>query len=372
MTLSERWKRAGDEYASLKAECEREVVQWRWASWRMFAETPYQIERNRSGRGRWLSEDAAPPDGAIEYGFDARGRVVVQRQLVVVKGWPDAHYETFLRYDAGGIDGTHYGYRPKEPINVTRVTVETGRVTRFERLAKHGHTIETYAYRDGLPVEGRVSHEPKNGKGWTSIWTFAHDALGRVTEIRQNGITEYVRPAKSESIAALGALVEERLTAAIAERLQSYAATEPVCCVLVAYDAENPGRCLPPLLAIGTVRERDAWIAQHGARAKDYVWNPAEHAIFDRPELRLDDPLLVRTCELFTQEVAMKGKYAALARVLVRIAVGLNAKTWSASLNATEDFVIVPVDLECADVKQNLKAAVPATKLAAWRRLGLA
>src|SRR5258708_5788984 len=129
LALKPRFTNAQSEYVALKQACEARVVNWRWASWAMFPETPYEFERSRSAPGRWLSDEKRRKDGAHQYGFDAQGRVVVERQLVTIPGWPEAFDEEFYVHADGVIEGTRYGHsKPKEPINVSYVVLPGGHV----------------------------------------------------------------------------------------------------------------------------------------------------------------------------------------------------------------------------------------------------
>jgi hypothetical protein len=85
MALKSRFSRAEGDYAALKQACEAKVVSWRWATWTMFPGTPYEFERARSAPGRWLTDEKKRKDGAHHYGFDAEGRVVVERCQAILK-----------------------------------------------------------------------------------------------------------------------------------------------------------------------------------------------------------------------------------------------------------------------------------------------
>lgn len=116
---------APDRYAELKAAAEARAVRWQWATFAVHSYKPADFEISKMTKGRWLKAEPSPPtSGAHGYGFDADGRVVVERQQTE---FPGRFYETFFIHEAEGIASFHYSYDPEKPwINVEWLPVAAG------------------------------------------------------------------------------------------------------------------------------------------------------------------------------------------------------------------------------------------------------
>jgi hypothetical protein len=66
--------------ARLLADCTAQAVTWRWATESMGEQTPFLQEQYGGPKPRWLADDKADPECHVHHGFDAAGRLVLQRQ----------------------------------------------------------------------------------------------------------------------------------------------------------------------------------------------------------------------------------------------------------------------------------------------------
>ena len=103
-------------YEQAKEEAESSVVRWEWASFTRYSLEPCYFEINRYRRGDLLNEEPAPPlNGARGHGFDAAGRLRVERQQT---NEPGCYYETFYGFRPGGTARRHFDELPgKSEIN---------------------------------------------------------------------------------------------------------------------------------------------------------------------------------------------------------------------------------------------------------------
>ena len=160
----------------------------------------------------------------------------------------------------------------------------------------------------------------------------------------------------------LPTVVENKLIRLIPQAVASARIYEPVYCLALAYDPASD--CLPPLLGLGLERERQAWIAEHGRRARDFIWNPAEFTHFDTPALTLDDADLEQVCERLNGEIEAKGTHEPARKLLTSVAAQLRTLDWGGKIDTTPDFVAYAVDLELAELSRNMKASLPEPLLA--------
>jgi hypothetical protein len=155
----------------------------------------------------------------------------------------------------------------------------------------------------------------------------------------------------------LSTMVENKLVRLIPQAVAAAGIREPVYCLALCYDPES--ECLPPLIGIGLERERQAWVEEHGRRARDFIWNPAEFAHFDTPALSLDDPELESACGRLNDELETKGSWEPARKLLNNVAAQLRETDWGGKIDTTPDFVAYAVDLELSDLNRNLKASLP-------------
>jgi hypothetical protein len=143
----------GHEYRFRKASAEAAVRTWRWATGCWFDPRPLFFEQNGFPRGRTLREPPAQLDGRVCCGFDAEGRVTVEREFN-----PYGYKETFLNWHRVPVESALYDYGPeKMPINLVVVWRDGQRATRSAAAAIHGYTSEEYLWAEHGVTEIRVA-----------------------------------------------------------------------------------------------------------------------------------------------------------------------------------------------------------------------
>lgn len=142
------------EYQMRKNSSEALVIEWRWYTWCWFDIRPLHFERNGWAPGRRLGKIPAHPSGSVENGFDAQGRVVVERQFNEF-----GYYETFYDWTSELAEVAHFDYwTDKTPINLMLVQWENGKVRASYESAIHGYKHEEYCWNRSVVRMVKVKH----------------------------------------------------------------------------------------------------------------------------------------------------------------------------------------------------------------------
>lgn len=131
------------EYHSRKQLAEQQVVEWKWASWRVFYQKPLELERGGYAPGRMLKQKPSETNNCVEYGFDHERRILVERRYTEGVGF----YEIFLKWSETLIESAVYDCAPdKKPINIEFVELVEGKAVRSISSAVNGCSIERYIW----------------------------------------------------------------------------------------------------------------------------------------------------------------------------------------------------------------------------------
>jgi hypothetical protein len=168
----------------------------------------------------------------------------------------------------------------------------------------------------------------------------------------------------------LKATIREGLLRLIPEVVGNAEIDEPIYCVALAYDGEGSD-LLPPSIAIGVDSERTKWLHDHGAKARNWLWNPAEFYHFEKPHIQLEDDALEQACNLLNNHLAERDSLAQATKLLVEVAAELNEVSWPSHIRRTEDFVVFAVDLELRSLRKNMKACLRPEQLSGLKTQGL-
>jgi hypothetical protein len=369
--LDARFHRLAVEYDVRKAEAEQQVVSWEWASNSRYDPRPLYYERHRFPRGRLLRNR-----GEFQYGRDEAGRVLVEREFTEFAGQVK---EGSYRWLSGTAEAAHYDHYPgKPPIAYWHLHFTDERLTVFESRATQGIFRELYFW-NGARVErievqhSSVSHRaPVREPEPIQIVEADYDDLGVLTAVRvihraqppaqPNDVVEvaYSRPPREWKFKDLLQLVTTGLIEHIPPVLRRYGLDEPAYCVALWW---SPGQfsSFPPAIGVGLESERAAWAAAGPAQVRERAWSPAEFRRFAEPALELNDPDLIRICELLNQEVNRREDDAALRRVLQRVTRTLNERRWADVMPVTADFVVYAVaqDDNLPELRRSIKASAP-------------
>jgi len=321
------------------------------------------------------------PDGALfACGYDAADRPIVLQSFDWEYVWPksgsgepekrptkETAAEEFIAYSGDTLDVTRfvwgrleavYRLRFQDRLLVEDETVRQG-VYQHERIHYQGRrrTLEQFISNDGRVVS-EIAYGP-HGKQ-----TFFR--------VRRDGTRfELYQPLpKGVTVKSLKETVRARLLALVPQRVASAGIREPIYCVALAYDGEGDD-ALPPLIGIGLDSERQRWKAEHGKKARQWVWNPAEFQHYEKDYTQLEDDALEDACDYLNGKMAETGSAAPAIKLLVEVAAELNKSPWPKTVRRTTDFAVYAVDFELASLHRNLKRILSAEKLAKLKKTGL-
>jgi hypothetical protein len=175
---------------------------------------------------------------------------------------------------------------------------------------------------------------------------------------------------KGITVRSLKETVQKRLVTLIPELVSAAKIREPIYCVALAYDDEG-NDALPPAIGIGLESERQRWKIEHGKKAKDFVWNPAEFHHFEKSHTQLSDDTLEEACDYLNSKWAEGDSASPAAKLLIETAAALNQTEWPSSVQRTHDFVVYAIGLEGSGLRKSLKASLTPERLAILKADGL-
>ena len=153
------------QYRDRKVLAERAVSSWRWASGPWFDPRPLYFERHNDRPGRLLKKPPARPTGRVEVGFDAAGRVVVEREHNEF-----GCYENFYHWEASPVEVARYHYHDdKDPINLLVLSIDEQRLCASYLVAERGWVREEYVWEGPRLSEVHVSHAPRVGAHYLQL-----------------------------------------------------------------------------------------------------------------------------------------------------------------------------------------------------------
>ena len=360
---------AAREYAARKAAAEARVVRWEHWSAPAYDPKPYYFERlARRGvvrRGRRL---ARPSARGCAYGFDAQGRVVIDRQPKS----DEPPFDEFFSHGRSGVESAAYDRDGAHALRyVTRQRLRGGRPVSTEvldALPPFASYAERYRYRGGRL--DRIDVESRAGKD-AAVDRITYDVVyepdGRLRAIRRHydylprPFPVYWNPELGDSLERLSQGVRRALLEAIPRAVRGARVREPAYCLALAYD--EAGDELPPALGIGLERERRALLAKGATDARQRLWDPARFSRYRRGAVKLTAPGLSGACEKLLQYALMGEALWVPQRLLNDVAAALNRRTWRGVLPTTDDFVVYAVNFDGDELAENLKAGLLPAKL---------
>lgn len=145
------------QYRDRRARAEQAACAWRWATGPWFDARPVYFERHNDRPGRFLKKPPTRPKGRVEAGFDAAGRVIVEREHTEF-----GCYESFYAWDAAPAEVARYHYHAdKDPINLLRLESDGRRVLASDHIAEQGRSREEYVWDGPRLREVIVHHAPR-------------------------------------------------------------------------------------------------------------------------------------------------------------------------------------------------------------------
>jgi hypothetical protein len=358
-------KRAHGEYEERKTAAERQVVRWEHWSGPAYDPKPFYFERMlRAGVVKRGKPAPKATQRTCSYGFDARGRVVVDRQRASAD---EPAFDEFFTYAKNAIESAAYRRDPPHTLQyVMRQTLRNGGPVSTDVLDA-GHQAgysERYDYANGRLSEINVVSVVGKDKDKVK-YDVVYERDGRLRAVRRYFYGDlpfpiYWNPESGETLESLTAAMRRKLLDAIPKALQKAKIKQPAYCVAIVYDTDNDE--LPPLLAVGLDAQRQAWLADDARGAKALMWNPGDFERYETGTIDLAAPNLEEESQKLLQMILMKEALWIPRRLLNEVAAELNKRSWRGILSTTDDFIVFAVDVEGVDLKRNLKDGVPEPK----------
>lgn len=352
--LKELYRTMGANYHTLKAQSASLIERWEFTGGRRHHPVPFYFEKNGFARGK-ISKD--PAKATFSYGFDVKGRVIVERAFA---GSQHAFDEEIFVCLPEAVESVRFDPN-KQVISVSRQTFENGSLAAYEECTQVFHTAysERFFWHGGRLV--RSEYSPLRDA--PLIFTYDYDEEGGMVRIDvaykeypDQTETRYRKRKKGEDPRQTAALVHRLLVEHIPLLVKGAGVTEPAFCVALVYDGGEPAA--PPLIGVGLDSERrkigpsDAWL-------------PAEWAHYETDALQFTDAELLKACRLLNDQLAEKA--APIRKLFNAVAAELNTIPWHQNLPVTDDFLIVAVDYEAADLRANLRAALTPERFAFFK-----
>jgi hypothetical protein len=341
---------AGDTYAERKRAAERAVERWEYMTHPGRQLEPGYFERNsKFTRGRKLKALPAtrkPNWGVTAYGLDANGRIVLERTATGYGGWT----ETFYVWGDGVVERAYYETKDGKPV-ITRAGLDAaGRVVTWELDSPlFGAWNKTFAYPDDGTIVIEEEYVDQNGLDYPKQ---------TITVTPQTGPD----PKVEDHLPA----VEAHLIAEIPRVIKAAKLRDRAYTLIVSF-AGTGNDMFPPILAIGTERERAEWIARKGPLAV-VLWQESDFEQFANAKLDLRTKAFAQLADPLNTAIARRDAYTKGYAAYARIARALRKLDWSKILPVTDDFVVFAVDHDDTGLAKALKEAAGAKRYAAWKK----
>lgn len=339
-------------YAEIKRVAEASVVRSEWTSGPRYADEPAHFEIQKMRRGQRLAQRPLDPTRTRQYGFDAEGRVVVERQPVEINGQWSA-YETFSRHEPDGIARFHYDYSPKKrflncswvhhgPLGVD--SVHTAYANGRGQLATYRYgadeRVETVELRRSIPGgEDTVEHRD-----------LSYDEAGLVTRViwrTAKGEThvDFERPAEADRLLAAQPRLVEGLADAIVAALANAQLDGPLAAIVLQTSGGAYQHRFPPIVAVATENTLQRARAALGPEQLASSWSPAE---WEESELAVSlGEGLAALCASVSQDVWQNDLQAQADHALLRLTAAIEAR--DLQVPRADPFVVVVVEVDGAE-----------------------
>ena len=163
-------KTASADYAKHREAAEASVVRWVWATAPSTHPQPAYFELTQLSPGKMLMRMPGKWKlGQAQEGFDEEGRIVAVRERAAKRG---DYYETFFRYERGGI--AQLQYTPDGSwISAAWHTIVDGRVVATDSLSHMGGSSREYEYDDAGNVTRCVAQGVHADQPWEKTFELA-------------------------------------------------------------------------------------------------------------------------------------------------------------------------------------------------------
>lgn len=290
--------------ASLRAASEAAVQRWAWASGPRPTIEPFYFERHGFSPGKLIAKPrAAPPAGVHAYGYDAAGRVVLEREYTE---WPGLTKDTYWVHHDDGIEQWHFDHEWEGVAPIIHVgwfALRRGRLASSSFAYRRGTAARTrYTWTAGRLSRARGAADER----------FEYDADGQLLKVICDGDVRYARAVRGRLLEDVAPALRAELERAIRRQLARLRAAEPVRALALVLDEECFDHLLPPMLGAPTTSERAAL--------------PAEWALFAVPQLAYASAKLRRLCASANQDIWQHQRHRAARRLVKDVARALSER----------------------------------------------
>ena len=336
------YEQAQENYPTLKAQIEAQVVRWFWAAGGVgyFSLEPFYFEKNRFPKAKILKEAPKDTDNKYQYGVNDKDEIIVERSYNEFEGLYD---EEFYFREEKQIISYHFDSAPeKECINTRIFIYKDGLLQSIHSAYNNNTWSERTMYYEG----NKLIRQEEKGLDYylnpiDNTLLYTYDILGKLNNISSGtGYVYYQKKDKKISYKALSEKAMERYYALLVATIKAYSMKEPLYCINLSFDYEN---ILPTSIGFGTESQRQEWKAIHDKKADSLLWNTAEYEHTIEIEANDEDAALF---DLFNQETEMQDKSSAATKLLVACAKCLKEEWPSLDIPSTNDFVVVVSDVE--------------------------
>ena len=342
------YNKAQENYPTLKAQVEAQVVRWFWAGVGvgLFSLEPFYFEQNHFSKSRILKDAPEDTDNKYQYGVNEKDEIIVERSYNEFEGLYD---EEFYFREEKQIISYHFDSAPeKECINTRIFIYKDGLLQSIHSAYNNNTWSERTMYYEG----NKLIRQEEKGLDYYSnpidnTLLYTYDVLGKLNSITSGtGYVRYQKKDKKISYKKLSEKVAERFYALLVPTVKEYSVKEPLYCLNIAFDYQC---VMPPTIGFGTESQRQKWKETLGKRANDLLWNTADYEHTVEIEAEQEDTALF---ELFNQETEMQEKESAATKLLVACAKRLKEEWASLGIPSTDDFVVAVSDIEESFLKK--------------------
>lgn len=159
------FRKLAKEYASRKAAAEKLVVTWSYSKRSVADFRPLHDEASGWPPGRPMKSKPANLKNVFETGYDAMGRVMVEKQYTESAR---QFYETFYAWSADLVEVACYGYESeKDAIAMRSAEVVNGRVVAAWIAGRMGFGYDVYHWEAGrcVRIDSFHAHRPSGKRG---------------------------------------------------------------------------------------------------------------------------------------------------------------------------------------------------------------
>lgn len=359
-------------YQEWKTDVETKVIQWTSFGYEAHSYEPMHFEIDRVAVMQRLAKHIDPAElDHHHYGYDALGRMIVERETKGLTKW---YGESFFIHLPEGILQICFGgagvYKEQDPLGTCDVAywfaTESDRVvakyTFFKGKFVH---VDTYEYDERNRMVRKQGFALIDGvKTLRQEVQLEYDNRGRLNRIEReyaggDRILEFQRVTPKTTLKALMPKLLEGFTVAAIQAIRAAKIRREVYVLVVQYNDNADDRVLPPILRLNTVADRKRLWKEMGEPAAEAMWDPAEWESGLELELTLS-PELAALCVAANQDIWQNDRYQAAATLHVLLA--RNLEKADLALRRSDDFVCVAMNVEAGEFGAQMKPQIRADR----------